>query len=94
MIMDINSLTIEEAGMSVRSTNALHRASIHTIGDMLKQTEDTLSEINNLGKRLKCNAVCPCYLRKATGKLAHFCYAYFIDVQRKIFSAYSRYIRK
>ena len=51
MIMDINSLTIEEAGMSVRSTNALHRASIHTIGDMLKQTEDTLSEINNLGKK-------------------------------------------
>lgn len=49
--MDINSLTIEEAGMSVRSTNALHRASIHTIGDMLKQTEDTLSEINNLGKK-------------------------------------------
>lgn len=49
--MDINSLPIEEAEMSVRSTNALHRAKIHTIGDMLKQTENTLRDINNLGKK-------------------------------------------
>lgn len=49
--MDINYIPIEEADMSARSTNALHRAEIHTIGDMLKLTEDSLGNIKNLGKK-------------------------------------------
>lgn len=49
--MDINSFPIEETRMSVRSTNALHRAEIHTVGDMLKQTEETLQSIRNLGAK-------------------------------------------
>lgn len=49
--MDINSLPIESAEMSVRSTNALHRAEIHTVGDMLRHNEETLQSIHNLGKK-------------------------------------------
>lgn len=51
MFMDVKILSIDEIGMSVRSTNALHRAEVHTVGDMLQYTEETLAEIRNLGKK-------------------------------------------
>lgn len=49
--MNINSLPIEKTGMSMRSTNALHRAGIHTVGDMLKHDEETLRSFHNIGTR-------------------------------------------
>lgn len=49
--MDVKILSIDAVGLSVRSTNALHRAEIHTVGDMLKYTEEALTDIRNLGKK-------------------------------------------
>ena len=49
--MDIKLLSIDTIGLSVRSTNALHRAEVHTVGDMLKHSEKSLSEIRNLGEK-------------------------------------------
>ena len=44
-------LSIDSIGLSNRSKNALHRAEIHTVGDMLVHTEESLNEIRNLGKK-------------------------------------------
>lgn len=49
--MNIKLLSINEADMSARATNALHRAGVHTVGDMLKYDSKTLSEISNLGTK-------------------------------------------
>lgn len=49
--MDIKLLSIDSIGLSVRSTNALHNANVHTVGDMLEYTEESLSHIRNLGKK-------------------------------------------
>lgn len=49
--MDIKQLQIDKIGLSVRSTNALRRADVHTVGEMLSYTEESLSEIRNLGKK-------------------------------------------
>lgn len=49
--MDVKMLSIDSIGLSNRSKNALHRAEIHTVGDMLAHTEDSLNEIRNLGKK-------------------------------------------
>lgn len=49
--MDAKSLTIDSIGLSNRSQNALHRAEIHTVGDLLGYTEESLNEIRNLGKK-------------------------------------------
>lgn len=49
--MNLKSVSIEESGLSVRSKNALRRAGVHTIGDMLGYTGDSLSQINNLGAK-------------------------------------------
>lgn len=49
--MDIKLLSIDSIGLSVRSTNALHNANVHTVGDMLEYTEESLSQIRNLGKK-------------------------------------------
>lgn len=49
--MDIKGLTIDSIGLSNRSQNALHRAEIHTVGDMLGYTEESLNAIRNLGKK-------------------------------------------
>jgi len=34
--MDINALSIDMIGLSVRSQNALHRAGVHTVVEMLE----------------------------------------------------------
>lgn len=44
-------LTIDSIGLSNRSRNALHRAQVYTVEDMLGHTEETLREIRNLGKK-------------------------------------------
>ena len=49
--MDVKILSIDTIGLSVRAANALHRAKIHTVGDMLEYSEETLGEIRNLGKK-------------------------------------------
>lgn len=49
--MDIKSLKLEEAELSIRSANALHRADVHTVGDMLRLTEEELHDIRNLGAK-------------------------------------------
>ena len=49
--MDVKILSIDTIGLSVRSTNALHRADVHTVGDMLKYSEESLTNIRNLGKK-------------------------------------------
>ena len=49
--MNILQLPIEQAGLSVRSLNALHRHDIDTIGQMLEQTYESLSRMRNLGTK-------------------------------------------
>ncbi len=49
--MEIKELPIEQTGLSVRSLNALHRYKIHTIGQMLEQTEESLIQMRNLGTK-------------------------------------------
>ena len=49
--MDIKLLSIDSIGLSVRSTNALQNANVHTVGDMLGYTEERLSQVRNLGKK-------------------------------------------
>ena len=51
------TVLIEELGLSVRSTNALKRAGILTVGDMLEQTEESLGKINNMGKKSVAEAL-------------------------------------
>ena len=46
------AMTIDEINFSVRSTNALRRAGIFTIGDVLKAlSADNLMKVRNLGKK-------------------------------------------
>ena len=49
--MKIQELPIEQAGLSVRSFNALRRHKVDTIGQMLEQTEESLSKMRNLGAK-------------------------------------------
>ena len=51
MKMDLNAITIEQLGLSVRSTNALHRKSIQTAGQMMELSEEELFAIRNLGQK-------------------------------------------
>lgn len=44
-------MSIDSIGLSARATNALHRVGVHTVGDMLNHTEESLSEIKNLGRK-------------------------------------------
>ena len=43
--MDVKMQSIDAIGLSVRSSNALHRAGVHTVGDMLERTEEDLSAL-------------------------------------------------
>lgn len=51
LLMDIATISIEEIGLSVRAMNALRRAGVFTVGDMLQHTEETLLQIRNLGRK-------------------------------------------
>nr|WKK50228.1 RNA polymerase alpha subunit [Ochrosphaera neapolitana] len=48
---DINSTLIEELELSVRAYNCLKRANIHTLGDLLKYSQDDLLEFKNFGQK-------------------------------------------
>ena len=49
--MDVKMLSIDETGLSTRCQNALHRAGIHTVGELFGCTEESLNEIRNLGRK-------------------------------------------
>lgn len=49
--MEINIISIDDVGLSNRSANALHRANIHNVEMLLKCTEETLSQVRNLGRK-------------------------------------------
>ena len=49
--MKIEQMSIDELGLSARSRNALHRMGVHSVGDLLGYTEETLSAGKNLGKK-------------------------------------------
>ena len=43
--------SIDLIGLSIRSTNALHRYGVHTVGDMLMLTEEDLFGMRNVGRK-------------------------------------------
>ena len=47
--MDFKQITIDSIGLSRRSNNALKRAGVNNVGEMLQYTEEGLYEIRNLG---------------------------------------------
>ena len=49
--MDIKNLSIDKIDLSNRARNALHRAKVHTVGELLKQSEETLSGFSNIGRK-------------------------------------------
>ena len=49
--MDIKKIEIDNIGLSRRSSNALHRVGVKTVGEMLEYTEETLSGIRNMGQK-------------------------------------------
>ncbi len=49
--MDTKTIGIDNIGLSRRSSNALHRAGVNTVGEMLTYTEEALSEIRNMGRK-------------------------------------------
>lgn len=44
-------MTIEELDLSVRSYNCLKRASINTVEELIKKTEDDMMKVRNLGRK-------------------------------------------
>lgn len=49
--MNIKLLQIDNIGLSRRATNALHRAGVFSVGEMFEQTEESLMNIRNIGKK-------------------------------------------
>ena len=49
--MDVKTVLIDNIGLSTRASNALHRAGVKTVGEMMGHTEKTLSEIRNMGRK-------------------------------------------
>ena len=45
------AMAIEDMNLSVRSYNCLKRASIHTVEDLTKKTEDEMLKVRNLGRK-------------------------------------------
>lgn len=44
-------MSIEELELSVRSSNCLRRADIHTVEQLINKTEEEMSKVRNLGKK-------------------------------------------
>jgi DNA-directed RNA polymerase subunit alpha len=42
---------IDECGLSVRSVNSLKNSSIHTLGDLVRHTEDNMLKVKNVGEK-------------------------------------------
>lgn len=50
-VKQILNTSVEELDLSVRSSNCLKNANIHTIGELTKKTEDDLAKTRNFGKK-------------------------------------------
>lgn len=48
---EILEMSIEDLELSVRSSNCLKRANIHTVQDLINKTEDEMLRVKNLGKK-------------------------------------------
>ena len=44
-------MSIEDMDLSVRSYNCLKRASIHTVEDLTKRSENDMLKVRNLGRK-------------------------------------------
>ena len=51
MIRQLLNTPVEELELSVRSSNCLKNANIHTIGELTKKTEDDITKTRNFGKK-------------------------------------------
>ena len=51
MVSRVSHIKIEDTGISVRTYNALKRAGLNTIGDVIQKTDEELREIRNLGAK-------------------------------------------
>ena len=49
--MDVKTIGIDKIGLSNRAANALLRAGVKTVGEMLAYTEETLPKIRNMGRK-------------------------------------------
>ena len=47
----MTEVSIDELGMSVRSTNALHRAGIFNVEQLIKLSDEDLYNISNMGAK-------------------------------------------
>jgi DNA-directed RNA polymerase subunit alpha len=45
------AMPIEDLDLSVRPYNCLKRAGIHTVGDLIKKTEDEVVAVKNFGRK-------------------------------------------
>ena len=50
-IREILNTSVEELELSVRSSNCLKNASIRTIGELTRKTEDDIAKTRNFGKK-------------------------------------------
>ena len=48
--MNVKTLRVDEIGLTGRSANVLQRNGVHTVGEMLSLTEETISNMRNVGK--------------------------------------------
>ncbi len=51
MVRQLLNTSVEELELSVRSSNCLKNANIHTIGELTKKTEDDITKTRNFGKK-------------------------------------------
>ena len=49
--MTVKDISIDTIGLSTRARNAFHQAQVHTVGEMMEYTEESLSQMANLGKK-------------------------------------------
>ena len=49
--MTVKDISIDTIGLSTRARNALHQAQVHTVGGMMGYTEESLSQMANLGQK-------------------------------------------
>ena len=51
LIREILRTPVEEMELSVRASNCLKNADIHTLGDLTRRTEDEIAKTRNFGKK-------------------------------------------
>ena len=51
MVRQLLNTSVEELELSVRSSNCLKNANIHTIGELTKKTEEDITKTRNFGKK-------------------------------------------